>query len=229
MAQKFHQKASVQVALAAGSFALVGMILQQFGLSKENDILKEKLVVQRSEIQRLEILLTPFRTLAMEKFRGGDDEALQKLAADLNNTNNILTNTRDELKETQNELLKSKEDRVVTPEQAKKIVAALGSSTGLVYIDGDLTDMEARMYAEQIRECLSSSSLEIVKDPKAGFIQVHRKGIALVIKEGVDHPPHLDVIQNALKAGGIESNIALATVRSWNIPDDAVFIWACHK
>lgn len=84
MAQKWYQKASVQTAIVSGLFLLIGIAIPYFlkipklkdeikALSKEN---AEKTAV----IQRLETQLTPFKTIALEKYTGSEQEALQKLA-----------------------------------------------------------------------------------------------------------------------------------------------------
>ncbi|ODS34367.1 MAG: hypothetical protein SCARUB_00498 [Candidatus Scalindua rubra] len=49
-------------------------------LAKEIKLLKEKLEVKTAEVQRLEELLTPFRSIALERFSGDEKEALMKLA-----------------------------------------------------------------------------------------------------------------------------------------------------
>ncbi len=91
MGQKFYQKASVQVAIVAGVFALIiaaGKIWfslsdvkkENLELSQANQGLRDELVTAKSEVQRLETLLTPFRTIALERYTGSEREALRQLA-----------------------------------------------------------------------------------------------------------------------------------------------------
>ncbi|MEN6578857.1 MAG: hypothetical protein ABFD90_21115 [Phycisphaerales bacterium] len=91
MAQKFHQKASVQVAIVAGVVAIIVATMnigfnycdvktQNRILEDENKSLKGTTAKAMADIQRLETLLTPFRTIALEKFTGDEKEALRKFA-----------------------------------------------------------------------------------------------------------------------------------------------------
>jgi len=91
MAQKFYQKASVQVALVSGIVALVIAAMhiwfnysavnrQNQKLITDNKTLSSDLDKANTEIQRLETLLTPFRTIALERYTGPEQEALNKLA-----------------------------------------------------------------------------------------------------------------------------------------------------
>ena len=91
MAQKFYQKASVQVAIVAGVVAIIVAMMnigfnycdvktQNRRLESENKSLNDATTKATAEIQRLETLLTPFRTIALEKFTGDEKEALRQLA-----------------------------------------------------------------------------------------------------------------------------------------------------
>ena len=88
MAQKWYQKAGVQAAIV-GALALVVVTLIPIALKvpdleSENAQLKGKLGEKTAEIQRLETLLAPFRTIALEKYTGSENEALAKLASQIN-------------------------------------------------------------------------------------------------------------------------------------------------
>jgi hypothetical protein len=87
MAQKFWQKATVQVAivstLAVVLTSVVPSLLRLPALREENKTLHDELQGQRSEVQRLEILLTPFKTIALERYSGSETEALAKLGVKL--------------------------------------------------------------------------------------------------------------------------------------------------
>ena len=95
MAQKFYNKASVQVAIVTGIVTIVVTVLyvwndrSQLKQDNKNYIseiseLKQKNQELTSEVQRLETQLTPFKTIALERFTGTEQEALQKLADELN-------------------------------------------------------------------------------------------------------------------------------------------------
>ena len=91
MGQKFYQKASVQVAMVPGVVALIiaaghiwlthsGVKKENIKLSQANQGLRDDLVTAKSEVQRLETLLTPFRTIALARYTGSEGEALRQLA-----------------------------------------------------------------------------------------------------------------------------------------------------
>jgi hypothetical protein len=84
MAQRFYQKATVQVAIVA-AIGLIVVTLITVGqerslLKSDNKRLEREVADKTAEIQRLETLLTPFRAIALEKFTGDEKEALRKLA-----------------------------------------------------------------------------------------------------------------------------------------------------
>ena len=83
--QRFYSKASVQVAIVSTIGLIVITLItishQRSELKRNNDKMKEEIKEKTAEIQRLETLLTPFRTIALEKYAGPEREALLKLAA----------------------------------------------------------------------------------------------------------------------------------------------------
>lgn len=87
MAQKWHQKVSVQTAIVSGLFLLVGVSIPYFFKVPvlENKIynLERENTEKSVEIQRLETLLIPFKTIALEKYTGTEQDALKKLAQDI--------------------------------------------------------------------------------------------------------------------------------------------------
>ncbi|MBU0519876.1 hypothetical protein KJ564_13170 [bacterium] len=82
--QKFYQKAGVQAAIVAGIFSVIvaGMYIlhHRSQLKEDNENLLHEKEEQATEIQRLETQLTPFRTIALEKYALPEAEALRKLA-----------------------------------------------------------------------------------------------------------------------------------------------------
>lgn len=108
MAQKFFEKASVQVAIVTGIVAILiaGMHIwnnrSQLKRDNENYVkelktkdglintLKQGIQQQMAEVQRLETQLTPFRTIALEKFTGSEQEALRNLADELDELKNYV-------------------------------------------------------------------------------------------------------------------------------------------
>lgn len=100
MAQRFYNKASIQVAIVTvigtGIFGVliagIWILHYRSQLNEDNQIyisdnknLKQKNLELTSEVQRLETQLTPFRTIALQKFTGSEQEVLRKLANELEN------------------------------------------------------------------------------------------------------------------------------------------------
>ena len=84
MATKWYQKATVQGALVAAAALIivtsVPIALQVPNLNDEIRFLERKLGERSAEIQRLETQLAPFKTIALARYTGPENEALAKLA-----------------------------------------------------------------------------------------------------------------------------------------------------
>ena len=87
MPQKWYQKATVQGAIVGASalivVTLIPVALQVPRLKSENAALVRKVFEKTAEVQRIETLLAPFRTIALERYTGPENEALKKLASQI--------------------------------------------------------------------------------------------------------------------------------------------------
>ena len=108
MAQNFFEKASVQVAIVSGISGLLiaGVYIwnnrSQLKRDNENYVkdlktkddlintLKQEIQKKTAEVQLLETQITPFKTIALEKFIGSEQEALRKLADELDELKNYV-------------------------------------------------------------------------------------------------------------------------------------------
>ena len=85
MTQRFYNKTSVQVAIITAlgiiGAALITVLNQRSELKNNNDEMQKEIISKTAMIQRLETMLTPFRTIALEKYTGSEREALLKLAS----------------------------------------------------------------------------------------------------------------------------------------------------
>jgi hypothetical protein len=119
MAQAWYQKTGVQSAIAGGMFliiaAMIPSVIERFGLKKENAEIKADLSTAQAEVQRLETLLTPFRTIALEKYTGDEREALLKLAGRINELEGLNIEKTKELESLKEQLRK-------VSEQAKPVI-----------------------------------------------------------------------------------------------------------
>lgn len=87
MAQKWYQKATVQGAIVAALALLVATLvpvaLEVPSLKSDNAELNRKLTDKTADVQRLETQLAPFKTIALERYTGPENEALAKLATQI--------------------------------------------------------------------------------------------------------------------------------------------------
>jgi hypothetical protein len=94
MAQKWYQKASVQTAIVSGIFLIIGLAIPYLfkvpSLEDKIDKLEKENSDKTAEIQRLETQLTPFKTIALEKYTGPEQEALNKLAHEIEKLKNYV-------------------------------------------------------------------------------------------------------------------------------------------
>ena len=99
MTQKIYQKASVQTAFVSGILFLIGIAIPNiFNIPKLKDRifnLEKENADKTAEVQRLETLLAPFRTIALERYTGTEADALSKLALRINELESSLNTIRD--------------------------------------------------------------------------------------------------------------------------------------
>ncbi len=132
MPQKWYQKASVQGAIVAGLalsiVTLVPVALKVPRLESDNSNLDRKLREKTAEVQHLETLLEPFRTIALERYTGSENEALTKLASQIQALQDQDVENTHKIESLQKELQN-------TSEQARPPILTLISSN--VVINGD--------------------------------------------------------------------------------------------
>jgi uncharacterized small protein (DUF1192 family) len=231
MAQKFYQKASVQVAIISGLAAIiiasVTIFHQRSELSHENKRLLELTQQQSLEINRLETQLTPFRTIALEKYAGPEGEALKQLAERVTTIDEALTNAQKELEKTKAELLKKTSDRSLTEEQKQVLGSSLKGVYGQVIIQADFMDSEAQMFAAQIKDVLSKTDLEILENVKTTLLSLHAKGIIVLVNDIKNPPLHTLPILKGFQKIGFDARFS--KTENAKFPENALIIWVCHK
>src|ERR1039457_4454058 len=113
MAQKWYQKATVQGAIVAALALLIATLapiaLEVPSLKSDNADLNRKLTEKSADLQRLETQLAPFRTIALERYTGPENEALAKLASQIQLLQELDTQKTIKIESLQKELDKTSE------------------------------------------------------------------------------------------------------------------------
>ncbi len=85
--QRWYQKATVQVVLVTGSVMIIVALVQSLSGKKQLQDQIVSLTQQNStkdaEVQRLQTMLVPFQTIALDRYPGDLNDALSKFANDL--------------------------------------------------------------------------------------------------------------------------------------------------
>jgi len=228
---KFYQKASVQVAIITGIVVLLTtsttIIHQRSSLIQDNKRLNRLAQDQTAEIQRLETLLTPFRTIALQEFAGPEAEALQKLAERISIIDATLTETKKDLDSTKKYLAYATNDRTLSDNQLIVLEKSLHELTGKVVVKSDLLDPEALSLAKQIETVIVKTKLSLIKQDLKDILALYAKGVVLIVNDIKHPPPHTRAIQKALLSIGIEAPASM--VEAQNFPNDVLVIYICHK
>ena len=195
MSQKFYNKASVQTAMVSGVVVIIVTAAtiwhQRSELKQENERLNQLSSEQSTEIQRLETLLTPFRTIALEKYTGTEAEALQQLANRIAFIEKEAAEARVALKEAQDRLSDIQEMRRLPKEKADRISQLLKSdifkaSPDIVLRVGSVSDTEAYIYAMDFLTLFKDCGIKIYPTPMGRFpndiVQLKPHDIGLVLE-----------------------------------------------
>jgi hypothetical protein len=231
MKKQWHQYVGIKAAIiiAVGGIIVAAMHIwnSRSELKQENRRLSQLSSEQSAEIQRLETLLTPFRTIALERYTGTEDEVLQQLAKRIKTIDASLADAKKTIENLKQELIFKTSDRQLTQEKRQTLIQSLLGVTGKVIIKADFADSEANMYANQIKDALDETNLELVNQPSTGIVSVHEKGICLLVMDVDNLPPHAEAVLKAIQR--IEPNVIARMSKSARFPQDAVLIWICHK
>jgi len=171
MKKQWHQYVGIRAAIimAVGGIIVAGMYiwnnrseLKQSNddykdeIKNKNDLiskLQQKLSQKDSEIQRLETQLTPFRTIALEKYTGSEKEALEKLAQSMK----IIESKTEDLE-------RQLTPRKITPEKIAVIAEKISLIKGIkVHFLLIASDPEAGSFKEQIKKALEAGGWIIEK------------------------------------------------------------------
>ena len=205
MTQKFYQKASVQVAIvtAIGLVVVTTITLmhQRSQLKEENSRLNRETVEKTAEIQRLETLLAPFRTIALQRYTDPEPEALRKLAHRIS------------------ELENSVAPRSLTDDQTESLLAILNNlPKGGIYVVSRMMDGEAKDYGAEVADVMKQAGWQVrpnsmLADDTVGF------GVCSY-KSEKKLPGH-DMLREAFNRAGIKCSDISIRDKSIPLPPDS--------
>ena len=179
-------------------------------IAKQKDTihsLEQDCLTRDNKIQLLETQLTPFKTIALEKYTGSEQEALQKLAENL---------------ETLEQKTSALEKRLKPRSLSAKQISILTEKTNTVknikiHFLLIASDPEAEFFKNQIKDSLLKGGWTIEKDEiaLAGAFQ----GITLYASQD---PPNqaVQILYQSLKEFGFE----LSMIRDITLPDNTIGI-----
>ncbi len=147
---------------------LINIANDRSALYQENRSLKQNVEEQKdeikslahekekftSEVQRLETILTPFRTIALEKYTGSEEEILEKLRDDLNLVEKKTLALEDQL-----------QHRIIHQEKINYIANQISLSKDIkVRFLIMASDLEIKNFKNQIKEAIEKAKWEVVGD-----------------------------------------------------------------
>ena len=205
MTQKFHQKASVQVAIISTIGVIVVAVLtifhQRSQLKADNERLHRETADKTAEIQRLETLLAPFRTIALQRYTASEPEALRMLAHRIAELEHATT------------------PRTLSTEQVQQLLAALRAHpNGVVYVVSRMMDGEGSDYADQLTKVLANV-WRVVRSPETRMLTENVTGLGVCSYKSTDKLPGHDVLRECLRAAGLSCEDVTIRANTVPVPD----------
>lgn len=175
----------------------------------ENSRLKQENASKTARIQELEIELTPFRTLAVEKFNKANAKTLKKLAEtmtalqrDYSQSLNTITSLQAQLEVVR----KRQQPRGITGEDRKKLIASmqskLVSEVTIVWASGD---GEATLFAKELARVFQEAGVPHFTTPWTGTPLP--AGVSLLSRNELSDGS-ASVLRDALQSAGIQLQYA---------------------
>jgi len=223
MKKQWHQYVGIRAAiiLALGGIVVAGMNiwndrseLKQSNVAFENDNkaktdritkLEQHLSQKDAVIQRLETQLTPFKTIALSKYTGSEQEALNKLAQNLK----VIESKTAALE-------KQLSPRKLTQEQTATITKQISLIKGVkVHFLLIASDPEAGAFKEQIKRAFEAGGWPVEKD----IIAVVGAFTGITLCASQDPPNRaISSLYFTLKGFGLEPQL----VRNKDLPEDVI-------
>lgn len=118
--------------------------------------------------------------------------------------------------------------RTLTQSQYDILLPLLRSiPKGKVLVKANLFDTEAEVYAKQLEAILAASGIEVIEQGSTGIVSLHAPGVALLVNDVANPPPHGAPLQKSFERAGIQMPGGAA--ESAVFPKDVVMIWVSRK
>ena len=202
---------NVQIAIVGGLFTLAGLWLgscldasqlrpQIEGLRAQLSDKDTTIQSKDREIQRLETLLTPFRTLALERYTEPEAEALRKLAGQIQTLESDIEDLKPfELTQQLQQVLISRFTKVVEAEKEKGI-----EQWPLHFVLFPEQSLDAGELVKFVREVFDSAGRETQLERVINSgIPTNERGVMLTIGDPENPPPLLSAFLRVLSDIGM--------------------------
>lgn len=194
---------------------------------REHKAQEDRIRIQ-SELDKINDQMKPLIDIATANYPNlSTDNALKQLTDRIKTIDASLVNTKKELESTKQELLRKTSDRSLTREQKHSLKSSLGGVTGLVIIKADFSNSEAQMFADQIKDAMEQTELEVTEKVNTELMSLYAKGIRMLVNDIQNPPSHALPILKAFEGIGI--NVRVSWTEKAKIPQGALIIWICHK
>lgn len=179
------------------------------------ETLKATVASQGQQILLLEAQLTPFKTIALQRYPGELSEALAALASDIKQFEARLNETQRELdatKQRASQIDERTRGRSLSEAQKQRMREFLAASAkGKVRMNAVGSDLEAVAFMKDVQDALISAG-ESVEADVAMMIMGRDgvpKGITIRVKNGSDPPLHATAIARAFLDLGIRPRMEI--------------------
>ena len=179
--------------------AILPSFLEAPRLREENQDLQRNLGVKDMEIQRLNLLLTPFKTVALERYSGTENEALAKLGTRLNDIQTGLEH-----------LSQQQGPRHLSPEVRQRLLECLKDvpkGTVCVVPNQLVGRDEAFSYANEFLSLFSSAGYDCRGNAEVNVAQWPHNGLGIELYDSSIIPPFAASLMRCLVTYGIVINI----------------------
>ena len=118
--------------------------------------------------------------------------------------------------------------RTITQAQCDLLMSVLRPiPKGKVLVKANMLDTEAEAHAKQLGYVLVAAGFEVIEQGYTGIISLNSPGVAILVNDLKNPPPHGIPLQKCFEEVGIQMPAGVA--ESAEFPKDSVIIWVSRK